>query len=50
MPWSEFGGDFYGIEPWKLVLLGITVMLLRRLPWVVVLVSQISDVRIAPFR
>jgi NhaP-type Na+/H+ or K+/H+ antiporter len=38
LPWSEFGGDFFGIQPWRLVVLGITIMLLRRVPWVVALV------------
>ncbi|KAL7424782.1 hypothetical protein Q5752_000466 [Cryptotrichosporon argae] len=33
LPWSEFG-NFAGLSPWRLVVLGILVMLLRRLPWV----------------
>jgi hypothetical protein len=37
MPWNHFG-DWYGITPWRLVVLGILVMLVRRLPWVMVLV------------
>ncbi|RSH92828.1 hypothetical protein EHS25_008274 [Saitozyma podzolica] len=36
MPWNHFG-DWYGITPWRLVVLGILVMLVRRLPWVMVL-------------
>lgn len=39
MPWSEFG-NFWGITPWRLVVLGILVILLRRLPWVLLLVSR----------
>lgn len=37
LPWSDFGGGFYGIQPWRLVVLGISVMALRRVPWVVAL-------------
>lgn len=37
MPWDEFG-HFWGITPWRLVVLGITVILVRRLPWVLLLV------------
>ncbi|KAJ9123801.1 hypothetical protein QFC24_003577 [Naganishia onofrii] len=37
LPWSDFGGGFYGIQPWRLVVLGISVMVLRRVPWVVAL-------------
>jgi NhaP-type Na+/H+ or K+/H+ antiporter len=40
LPWSDFGGGFYGIQPWRLVVLGISVMALRRVPWVVALVSR----------
>ena len=38
MPWSEFN-NFESITPWRLVILGILVMLVRRLPWVMLLVS-----------
>jgi hypothetical protein len=37
MPWNHFG-DWYGITPWRLIILGILVMLVRRLPWVMALV------------
>ena len=37
LPWGHFG-EWYGITPWRLVVLGILVMLVRRLPWVVALV------------
>jgi NhaP-type Na+/H+ or K+/H+ antiporter len=40
MPWSAFG-NFAGITPWRLVVLGICVMLLRRLPWVIALVCLV---------
>ncbi|CAK9787176.1 hypothetical protein CC85DRAFT_296295 [Cutaneotrichosporon oleaginosum] len=33
MPWDHFG-SFWSITPWRLVALGICVMLFRRLPWV----------------
>lgn len=36
MPWDEFG-NFYTIDVWRLVVLGLLVMLVRRLPWVIVL-------------
>ena len=38
LPWSEFG-NFESLTPWRLVVLGICVMLLRRMPWVMLLVS-----------
>ena len=44
MPWEHFG-DWYGITPWRLVILGILVMLVRRLPWVVLFVSGPLRVR-----
>lgn len=37
IPWNEFG-NYWDITPWRLVLLGITVMLARRLPWVLLAV------------
>lgn len=39
MPWKHFG-EWYGISPWRLVVLGICVMIVRRLPWVVALVRR----------
>ncbi|GMK58956.1 hypothetical protein CspeluHIS016_0603980 [Cutaneotrichosporon spelunceum] len=36
MPWEHFS-NFWGITPWRLVALGLCVMLFRRLPWVWVL-------------
>ncbi|EIW72414.1 hypothetical protein TREMEDRAFT_36687 [Tremella mesenterica DSM 1558] len=38
MPWSSFG-NFHDITVWRLVCLGLLVMLLRRLPWVIGLAS-----------
>ncbi|WWD17799.1 hypothetical protein CI109_102241 [Kwoniella shandongensis] len=35
IPWSDF--NHFQITPWRLVILGILVMLVRRLPWVIVL-------------
>lgn len=45
IPWTHFS-NFYDITPWRLVVLGVTVMLLRRLPWVLALVGA-ADVLIA---
>lgn len=33
MPWGEFG-NFWDISPWRLVVLGLAIVLLRRPPWV----------------
>lgn len=41
MPWQHFG-DWYGITPWRLIILGILVMLVRRLPWVMALVRRVT--------
>ena len=38
LPWSHFGG-YFDITPWRLVVLGLCVMIARRLPWVLALVS-----------
>lgn len=38
LPWSGFGDHF---SPWRLVVLGILVMLVRRLPWVLALRKMI---------
>lgn len=35
MPWKEFSE--FGLAPWRLVVLGICVMVCRRLPWVLLL-------------
>jgi len=45
MPWNEFG-NFEQITPWRLVVLGILVMLVRRLPWVVLLVRSQAPRRV----
>jgi NhaP-type Na+/H+ or K+/H+ antiporter len=42
MPWSEFG-NFWGITPWRMVVLGICIMLVRRIPAVMALVSRESE-------
>ena len=34
MPWSEFGNGEIGLAAWRLVVLAILVLLVRRLPWV----------------
>lgn len=40
MPWSHFG-NFWGVTPWRLVVLGILVMIVRRVPWVIAMVKVI---------
>lgn len=37
MPWEGMSSA-YGTDPWRLVVLGILVIILRRLPWVLALV------------
>jgi len=44
LPWNQFG-NFWGITPWRLVVLGILVMLVRRVPWVIAMVSSSAPVR-----
>ena len=41
IPWSQFR-NFESIQPWRLVILGICVMLVRRVPWVLALVSALA--------
>ncbi|CAG9985045.1 unnamed protein product [Clonostachys byssicola] len=51
IPWSAFG-DNSVIPTWKLILLGILVLLLRRLPWVFAMhrmIPQIEEVKQAIF-
>jgi len=40
LPWNQFG-NFWGITPWRLVVLGILVMLVRRVPWVIAMAKLI---------
>lgn len=40
MPWAHFG-NFWGITPWRLVVLGILVMIVRRVPWVIAMAKFI---------
>lgn len=51
IPWDHFGNNSV-ISTWRLVVLGILVLLLRRLPWVFGMhkwISQIEEVRQAVF-
>jgi hypothetical protein len=41
LPWNQFG-NWWGITPWRLVVLGILVMLVRRVPWVIAMVSPLA--------
>lgn len=46
IPWSEYnsGSAFLEISPWRIVLLGICVIVLRRLPWVVLMMKGIPAI------
>jgi NhaP-type Na+/H+ or K+/H+ antiporter len=39
IPWYAYNDIVTGIVPWRIVVLAICVMLFRRLPWVVAIVS-----------
>ena len=41
IPWGSF--TVYGLNPWRLVVLGILVMLVRRMPWVVAMFKFIPS-------
>lgn len=43
MPWSDFGNSEIGLAAWRLVVLGILVLLVRRLPWVLACRKIIPD-------
>ncbi|WVF70543.1 hypothetical protein IAT40_005334 [Kwoniella sp. CBS 6097] len=45
IPWGDF--TLYGMTPWRLVILGILIMLVRRLPWVWALSRWIPSLRTA---
>lgn len=47
MPWHEFG-NFWGITPWRLVVLGLLVILVRRMPWVLLLVNFLMMMTFSP--
>ncbi len=34
LPWAEFGNGAIGLSAWRLIVLGILVLIVRRLPWV----------------
>jgi NhaP-type Na+/H+ or K+/H+ antiporter len=46
IPWSEYntGSSYLGIAPWRIVLLGICIIVLRRLPWVVAMWKAIPAI------
>lgn len=46
IPWADYntGSSALGIAPWRIVVLGITVLILRRLPWVVALMKAIPAI------
>jgi NhaP-type Na+/H+ or K+/H+ antiporter len=43
MPWGAFGNAEIGLQPWRLVVLGILVLLFRRLPFVLAAKKIIPD-------
>ncbi len=40
LPWNDFN-NYFGLTPWRLIVLGILVMILRRVPWVLALMKAI---------
>lgn len=40
IPWYAYNDPVTGLTPWRIVVLAICVMLFRRLPWVVAIVSS----------
>lgn len=45
IPWSDFSDATLGLSGWRLVVLGITVLLLRRPPWVLAATKAIPALR-----
>jgi hypothetical protein len=45
MPFSQFQGEFSGLTVWRLVVIAILVLLLRRLPIMIALYKWIPDVK-----
>lgn len=44
LPWSDFGNADLQLSAWRLVVLGVLIMLFRRLPWVIALRNVIPDI------
>jgi NhaP-type Na+/H+ or K+/H+ antiporter len=45
IPWEQFNSDVLGITPWRLVVLGILVLLFRRIPIMMALKPLIPDIK-----
>jgi Na(+)/H(+) antiporter len=45
IPWEQFNNGYYGMEAWKLVVLGILVVLFRRIPIMILLKPIIPDIK-----
>lgn len=45
IPWGAFGDATLGLSPWRFVVLGILILLFRRLPWVIACKKIIPDLR-----
>lgn len=41
IPWSSFTNSSLSLTPWRLILLAALILILKRLPWVVLLYRQI---------
>jgi NhaP-type Na+/H+ or K+/H+ antiporter len=46
IPWADYntGGEALNIEPWRIVVLGLTILLVRRLPWVLAMYKAIPAI------
>ncbi|USP81937.1 uncharacterized protein yc1106_09211 [Curvularia clavata] len=45
IPWEQFNSDVIGLSPWRLVVLGILVVLFRRIPIMLILKPVIPDIK-----
>ncbi|KAF1996797.1 hypothetical protein P154DRAFT_401067, partial [Amniculicola lignicola CBS 123094] len=45
IPWEQFNSDIIGLSPWRLVVLGIMVLLFRRIPIMLALKPVIPDIK-----
>jgi hypothetical protein len=45
IPWEQFNNGYYGMYAWKLVVLGILVVLFRRIPIMIMLKPIIPDIK-----
>ena len=45
IPWAQYNSTIIGLEPWRLVVLGILVLLFRRIPIMLMLKPLIPDIK-----